>query len=44
VLGKRRLAQVERLGGPAKARRPGDGQEDLELPEGHDQGFPIGSI
>jgi hypothetical protein len=40
VLRERRLAQVESFCGPTKARRPGDRQEDLELPERHGSGFP----
>jgi hypothetical protein len=40
VLGEGRLAQVERFGGTTKARRPGDRQEDLELPERHGSRFP----
>ena len=43
VLGERRLAQVERLGGAPEAPGPRDGQEDLELPEGHGSGFPYRS-
>jgi hypothetical protein len=40
VLRQRRLAQVEHVRGPPEAPGPGNGQEDLELPQGHGSGFP----